>query len=60
MKLWSLLFASAAGLTVVTGAHAQLPAPEPVEYVRICDAFGIGFFCIPGTETCLKISGYAR
>lgn len=23
-----------------------------------CDAYGAGFFYIPGTETCLKISGY--
>ncbi|MGB3500397.1 MAG: porin, partial [Mesorhizobium sp.] len=34
------------------------PEPEPVEYVRVCDAYGAGFFYIPGTETCLKISGY--
>ncbi|HSM41932.1 MAG TPA: porin, partial [Afifellaceae bacterium] len=61
MKLKSLLFASAAGMFVVTGAQAaDLPVAEPVEYVRICDAFGTGFFYIPGTETCLKISGYAR
>jgi len=26
----------------------------PVEYVRYCDAFGVGFFYIPGTETCLN------
>ncbi|MEQ8450708.1 MAG: porin, partial [Nitratireductor sp.] len=32
--------------------------PEPVEYVRVCDAYGAGFFYIPGTETCLRISGY--
>ncbi|MBW8301380.1 MAG: porin, partial [Hydrogenophaga sp.] len=34
--------------------------PEPMEYVRVCDAFGTGYFYIPGTETCLKISGYVR
>ena len=33
------------------------PEPEPVEYVRVCDMFGEGFFYIPGTETCLQISG---
>ena len=61
MKLKSLLFGSTAGLMVVTGAQAaDLPAAEPVEYVRVCDAFGTGFFYIPGTDTCLKISGYAR
>jgi Porin subfamily len=30
---------------------------EPVDYVRVCDTYGTGFFYIPGTETCLKISG---
>ncbi|NBB53064.1 porin, partial [Rhizobium sp. CRIBSB] len=28
--------------------------------VRVCDAFGTGYFYIPGTETCLKISGEVR
>lgn len=36
------------------------PQPEPMEYVRICDVYGSGFFYIPGTETCLQISGYIR
>lgn len=32
-----------------------LPASaQPVEYVRICDAYGAGWFYIPGTEQCLK------
>ena len=35
-------------------------APEPIEYVRVCDAFGKGYFFIPGTETCLKTGGYLR
>src|SRR5260221_14588294 len=30
---------------------------EPVQYVRICDAFGQGFFNIPGTDTCIRVSG---
>src|SRR5690606_9214412 len=34
--------------------------PEPMEYVRICDTYGTGYFYIPGTETCLKIGGYLR
>jgi len=61
MKLKSLLFGSAAVLAAGTGAQAaDLPTVEPVEYVRICDAFGTGFFYIPGTDTCLKLSGYVR
>ncbi|MEM7693933.1 MAG: porin [Pseudomonadota bacterium] len=48
-----------------TGAEAAdllPPAPivDPVDYVRVCDAFGVGFFYIPGTETCLRIAGRVR
>ena len=61
MKLKSLLFGSAAILAAGTGAQAaDLPTAEPVEYVRICDAFGTGFYYIPGTDTCLRVSGRVR
>lgn len=62
MKLRYLMLAAAAGATGVTGAQAaDLPvAPEPVDYVRICDAYGTGFFFIPGTDTCLRVSGRVR
>ncbi len=64
MNIKSLLLGSAAALVAVSGAHAAdavvVAEPEPVEYVRVCDTYGKGFFYIPGTETCLKISGYLR
>ncbi|WP_417416711.1 porin [Hoeflea sp.] len=64
MNIKSLLIGSAAALVAVSGARAAdaivAAEPEPVEYVRVCDAFGTGFFYIPGTETCLKIDGYVR
>jgi opacity protein-like surface antigen len=61
MKLKSLLFGSAAIMAAGTGAQAaDLPTAEPVEYVRICDAFGTGFYYIPGTDTCLKVGGRVR
>ncbi|MCK5746447.1 MAG: porin, partial [Oricola sp.] len=64
MKTKSLLLGSAAALFAVTGARAAdaviIPEPEMVEYVRVCDAAGTGYFYIPGTETCLKIGGYVR
>ena len=63
MKIKSLLLGSAAALMAVTGAQAAdavIVEAEPVEYVRICDAYGAGFFYIPGTETCLRFSGYVR
>ena len=63
MNIKSLLLGSAAALVAVTGARAAdviVPVEEPVEYVRVCDVYGTGFYYIPGTETCLKIGGYVR
>ncbi|QND50729.1 porin [Phyllobacterium sp. 628] len=64
MNIKSLLLGSAAALVAVTGARAAdavvVAEPEAVEYVRVCDTYGKGFFYIPGTETCLKIGGYLR
>src|SRR5947209_20227960 len=60
--LKSLLLGSAAGLLTVAGAQAaDLPTRKaaPVNYVRICDAYGAGFFYIPATDTCLKVGGLA-
>lgn len=34
--------------------------PEPMEYVKICDAYGDGYFYIPGTATCLRLRGLVR
>ena len=60
----SLLLGSAAGLLAVSGASAaDLPSRSKgpaVEYVKVCDAFGAGYYYIPGTDTCLKVGGYAR
>jgi Porin subfamily len=60
--LKSVLLGSAAGLVAVSGTQAaDLPVKaKPVEYVRICDLYGAGFFYIPGSEICLKIGGYVR
>ena len=64
MNIKSLLLGSAAALVAVSGARAAdaivAAEPEPVEYVRVCDAFGTGYFYIPGTETCLRIGGYVQ
>jgi hypothetical protein len=59
----TLLAGSAAGLlSVVAAQAADLPSRKsaPVEYVRVCDAYGAGFYWIPGTDTCLKIGGRVR
>lgn len=59
----SLLLGSAAGFAAVAGASAaDLPSRKaaPAEYVRVCSAYGAGFFYIPGTDVCLKVGGMAR
>ncbi|MBV9431447.1 MAG: porin, partial [Hyphomicrobiales bacterium] len=59
----SLLLGSAAGLVAVAGAQAaDLPTKKaaPVDYVRICNVYGPGFFYIPGTDTCIKVGGKAE
>ena len=59
----SLLLGSAAGIVAIAGASAaDLPSKKaaPATYVKICDAYGAGFFYIPGTETCVKVGGYVR
>lgn len=61
--LKSSLLGSVAGVFAVAGAQsADLPVKKaaPIEYVRICSAYGAGFFYIPGTDTCLRVSGRAR
>ncbi len=58
----SLLLGSAATLVVVAGAQAaDLPTKKgapAAEYVRVCKIDGMAGFVIPGSDTCLKITGY--
>ena len=58
----SLLLGSAAGLVAVAGAQAaDLPVKaKPVQYVKICSLYGVGFYYIPGTDMCIKLGGWVR
>ncbi|WP_426440665.1 porin [Bradyrhizobium genosp. P] len=58
----SLILGSAAALVAVGGAQAaDLPVKaKAVEYVKVCSLYGPGFYYIPGTDTCIKLSGYLR
>ncbi|WP_375608640.1 MULTISPECIES: porin [unclassified Bartonella] len=63
MNIKSLFLSSTTAFLAVSGAHAASTAiaePEPVEYIRVCDAYGKGYFYIPGTETCIRLSGNVR
>jgi hypothetical protein len=59
----SILLGTAAALAASGAYAADLPgeaAPAAVDYVKVCDAFGAGYFSIPGTDTCLRIIGRVR
>ena len=59
----SLLLSAATTLVAAGAANAaDLPVRKaaPVDYVRVCDWTGAGFFYIPGTDTCLQVSGTMR
>ncbi len=58
----SLLLGSAAGVVAVAGAQAaDLPVKAvAVQYVKICTLYGDGFYYIPGSDTCIRFSGYIR
>ena len=62
MKTNILMLGAAATVACASAASAaDLPvAPEPLDYVRVCDAYGAGFYYIPGTDTCLNVSGRVR
>jgi hypothetical protein len=59
-----IIIGFAGTFAVISNAQAadDIVAAEPdaVEYVRLCNAYGDGYFYIPGTETCLKIGGMVR
>src|SRR5580658_7160698 len=57
----SLLLGSAAGIVAVATAQAaDLPTKKaaPVEYVRVCNVGGITGWTLPGSDTCVKFSGF--
>src|SRR6185437_9825713 len=59
--LRTLLLVSAAGIVAVATAQAaDLPTRKaaPVEYVRVCNVGGITGWTLPGSNTCVKFSGY--
>ncbi|MEN3930645.1 porin [Microvirga sp. W0021] len=54
-----LSLSSATALAGFSAYAADLPAVKsaPGEYVRVCSNHGQGFFYIPGSDTCVQISG---
>lgn len=61
MQFRSFIMATGAVLIAAGAAKAaDLAVAEPVDYMKVCEAAGAGYFYAPGTDTCLKFSGYIR
>jgi hypothetical protein len=60
---FSVLVGSAMAVAAAGAQAADLPtrkAAPAADYVRVCNAFGAGFFVIPGADTCIKLGGVVR
>ena len=56
-----LLLGSAAALVIATAAQgADLPTRKaaPVDYVKVCNVGGVTGWTLPGSDTCVKFSGF--
>jgi hypothetical protein len=65
MKSKSLLVAALVTLAFSPSAHAGMAVvPDEFELQQQtggpCDAYGTGFFLMPGTQTCARVSGQMR
>jgi hypothetical protein len=60
MKILKSVILGSAMVAASWGAQAaDLPVKaRPVEYVKVCSAYGAGFYYIPGTDICLRVGGY--
>ncbi|MET3613208.1 hypothetical protein ABID16_001513 [Rhizobium aquaticum] len=64
MNIKSVLLGSSTAFAVVSGAQASdamiAAAPEPMEYVNVCDAFGTGYFIFPAPKhACVSAVSFA-
>ncbi|MDB5524233.1 MAG: Porin subfamily [Rhizobium sp.] len=66
MNIMGLILGSTAALTIAAGAQAgDAVVADPLQSldmqpVNTCDAYGTGFVPVPGTGTCVKVSGQVR
>jgi len=62
MNAKSILGGCVGSLIAIVGAQAaDLPVKaQPIQYVKICSLYGVGFYYIPGTDMCIKVGGYVR
>lgn len=66
MVVKSVLLGAMIALSVASGARAtDAVVADPSQMtdqqsVNVCDAYGTGYFQLPGTNTCARVSGQLR
>ncbi|EEA96352.1 porin [Pseudovibrio sp. JE062] len=61
MNFKKIALAAAAAAAATPAMAADLPVvAEPVNYVQACDAYGAGYFQLPGQDTCIRVHGRIR
>lgn len=51
---------SSGGVSGTQAAELPIRKAPPVQFVRICDQYGYGFFQIPGSAICLQLRGQVQ
>ena len=51
------IVAIAESMTAAQAADAAIKKAPPVQYVKVCDIYGNGFFQLPGTVFCAAFRG---
>ena len=54
----SLVFAAGAPALAASLPSRSAPPPAPAPAINRCAAYGLGFFSVKGSDTCMRISGY--
>ena len=61
MRFKTAMIMSGALIAAPSAFAADLPMEaEPIDYVIACDAYGKGYFQLPGTATCIDLGGRIR
>jgi hypothetical protein len=66
MNTRGFILGSAVALVAISTAHAtDAVVPDPVQsgykdHISACEAYGIGFISVNGTDTCMRVSGQVR
>jgi hypothetical protein len=59
-KILSGLFLIASTSSYATELPQSRNQPNKDQYVKVCTAYGDGFFVVPGTDSCLRVGGRVR